>query len=58
VLPDGGGLARYVKFPGAPIMTIVLGWLAYRWWVQRSQPRILRSLTVYESEPRKPTPTR
>jgi alpha-1,6-mannosyltransferase len=24
VLPDGGGLARFVKFPGAPLMTIVL----------------------------------
>jgi alpha-1,6-mannosyltransferase len=24
VLPDGGGLARFVKFPGAPLMTIAL----------------------------------
>jgi hypothetical protein len=24
VLPDGGGLARFAKFPGAPLMTVVL----------------------------------
>jgi hypothetical protein len=24
VLPDGGGLARFAKFPGAPIMTVLL----------------------------------
>ena len=24
VLADGGGLARFVKFPGAPLMTLLL----------------------------------
>ena len=30
VLPDGGGLARFAKFPGAPIMTLVLVVLVVR----------------------------
>ncbi|MEV6630892.1 polyprenol phosphomannose-dependent alpha 1,6 mannosyltransferase MptB [Actinoplanes sp. NPDC051470] len=39
VLPDGGGLVRYVKFPGAPIVTIVIGYLLYRRWRRGREPR-------------------
>ncbi|KHD74650.1 hypothetical protein MB27_27535 [Actinoplanes utahensis] len=35
VLPDGSGLTRFVKFPGAPIVTIVLIVLAVRYFRQR-----------------------
>jgi hypothetical protein len=35
VLPDGGGLARYVKFPGAPIMTVLIGYVVWRYWPRR-----------------------
>jgi hypothetical protein len=31
VLPDGGGLARFAKFPGAPLMTLLLVALAVRY---------------------------
>ncbi len=34
VLPDGSGLARFVKFPGAPLMTLFVAVLAVR-YVQR-----------------------
>jgi hypothetical protein len=30
VLPDGGGLARFAKFPGAPLMTVLLIFVAVR----------------------------
>ncbi|GLZ02239.1 polyprenol phosphomannose-dependent alpha 1,6 mannosyltransferase MptB [Actinoplanes sp. NBRC 103695] len=43
VLPDGGGLARYVKFPGAPIATIVIGYLIYRY---RPRPGKSRAAAV------------
>jgi alpha-1,6-mannosyltransferase len=36
VLPDGGGLARFVKFPGAPLMTILLIVLAVRFIRRRT----------------------
>lgn len=32
VLADGGGLARFVKFPGAPLMTVLLIVVLIRWW--------------------------
>jgi alpha-1,6-mannosyltransferase len=35
VLPDGGGLARFVKFPGAPLMTVLLLCLLLIWWRAR-----------------------
>lgn len=31
VMPDGGGLPRFVKFPGAPLMTIFLVYLLIRY---------------------------
>jgi alpha-1,6-mannosyltransferase len=31
VLPDGTGLARYTKFPGAPIMTVLIVLVVVRW---------------------------
>jgi alpha-1,6-mannosyltransferase len=30
VLPDGGGLARFAKFPGAPLMTALLIFVVVR----------------------------
>ncbi|MEV4274499.1 polyprenol phosphomannose-dependent alpha 1,6 mannosyltransferase MptB [Actinoplanes xinjiangensis] len=36
VLPDGGGLPRFVKFPGAPLMTILLVVLAVRFIRRRT----------------------
>jgi hypothetical protein len=36
VLPDGGGLPRFVKFPGAPLMTIFLVVLAVRFYRRRT----------------------
>ncbi|MEU8664838.1 polyprenol phosphomannose-dependent alpha 1,6 mannosyltransferase MptB [Actinoplanes philippinensis] len=36
VLPDGGGLPRFVKFPGAPLMTILLIVLAVRFYRRRT----------------------
>jgi hypothetical protein len=38
VLPDGGGLPRFVKFPGAPLMTILLVVLAVRFVRRRTAP--------------------
>ncbi len=35
VLADGGGLARFVKFPGAPLMTVLVIVLVIRWWRRR-----------------------
>ncbi|GAA2530730.1 polyprenol phosphomannose-dependent alpha 1,6 mannosyltransferase MptB [Pilimelia columellifera] len=35
VLPDGSGLVRYVKFPGAPLMTITVVVVAVRVWRAR-----------------------
>jgi alpha-1,6-mannosyltransferase len=35
VLADGGGLARFVKFPGAPLMTVLLIVVLIRWWRRR-----------------------
>ncbi|MFB6396388.1 polyprenol phosphomannose-dependent alpha 1,6 mannosyltransferase MptB [Polymorphospora lycopeni] len=40
VLPDGTGLPRYTKFPGAPLMAILVvlvGIRVWRWW--RTAPR-------------------
>jgi alpha-1,6-mannosyltransferase len=31
VLPDGSGLARFVKFPGAPLMTLFVAVLVVRY---------------------------
>lgn len=36
VLPDGGGLPRFVKFPGAPLMTVFLIVLAVRFYRRRT----------------------
>jgi alpha-1,6-mannosyltransferase len=41
VLPDGGGLARFVKFPGAPLMTVLLLCLLLIWWRARPDKRYL-----------------
>lgn len=38
VLPDGSGLVRFVKFPGAPIMTAVIVVLLWRHFRGRSRP--------------------
>ncbi|MDT4994323.1 MAG: hypothetical protein QOH97_4215 [Actinoplanes sp.] len=43
VLPDGGGLARYAKFPGAPLMTLLLVVLAIR-YVRGPKPSNARHL--------------
>ncbi|MET0416795.1 MAG: polyprenol phosphomannose-dependent alpha 1,6 mannosyltransferase MptB [Actinoplanes sp.] len=43
VLPDGGGLARFAKFPGAPIMTALLIYLGIRWL---RRPRALTNESV------------
>jgi len=37
VLPDGGGLARFVKFPGAPLLTIVMLVLLIRYLLRRAR---------------------
>jgi alpha-1,6-mannosyltransferase len=37
VLPDGGGLARFAKVPGAPLMTMLLIVLIAR-WMTRPRP--------------------
>jgi hypothetical protein len=39
VLADGSGLARFVKFPGAPLMTVVLVVLAIRYRPQLVPPK-------------------
>ncbi|MFD1365487.1 polyprenol phosphomannose-dependent alpha 1,6 mannosyltransferase MptB [Actinoplanes sichuanensis] len=36
VMPDGGGLPRFVKFPGAPLMTVFLIVLAVRFYRRRT----------------------
>ncbi|MEU4625795.1 polyprenol phosphomannose-dependent alpha 1,6 mannosyltransferase MptB [Actinoplanes sp. NPDC023801] len=38
VLPDGGGLPRFVKFPGAPLMTILIVVLVVRFVRRRTTP--------------------
>ena len=38
VLPDGSGLARFVKFPGAPLMTAVIVVLLVRYVRGRARP--------------------
>jgi hypothetical protein len=47
VLPDGGGLPRFVKFPGAPLMTILLIVLAVRF--------IRRRTAVPQADPQEAT---
>jgi alpha-1,6-mannosyltransferase len=43
VLPDGSGLARFVKFPGAPLMTILLAALVVH-RVRDRPPRMVRPI--------------
>ena len=38
VLPDGGGLARFVKFPGAPLLTVLMLVLLIRYLRRRAEP--------------------
>jgi hypothetical protein len=47
VLPDGGGLPRFVKFPGAPLMTVLLIVLAVRF--------IRRRTAVTQADPQQAT---
>ncbi|OON28910.1 DUF2029 domain-containing protein [Micromonospora sp. Rc5] len=47
VLPDGTGLARYTKLPGAPLMTLLLIWAAVR---------LVRSARVDRAVDRAPDP--
>ncbi|GGL08256.1 polyprenol phosphomannose-dependent alpha 1,6 mannosyltransferase MptB [Mangrovihabitans endophyticus] len=46
VLPDGGGLARFVKFPGAPLMTALLIVLLVRFGRARQTPTALAAGTA------------
>ncbi|WP_431907016.1 polyprenol phosphomannose-dependent alpha 1,6 mannosyltransferase MptB [Micromonospora carbonacea] len=47
ILPDGTGLARYTKLPGAPLMTLLLIWAAVR---------LVRSARVDRAPDRAPDP--
>ena len=54
VLPDGGGLARFAKFPGAPLMTILIALMVVRRWRRRaagSSPRQAAQATPTAPQP-------
>ena len=60
VLPDGGGLARFAKFPGAPLMTLLLVVLAVR-YLRGRKPRNARRLagpTLTADRPAPPVDSR
>jgi alpha-1,6-mannosyltransferase len=44
VLPDGGGLARFAKFPGAPLMAVLLLCLLLIWWKRYLMQQPLHTL--------------
>ncbi|MFI7544750.1 polyprenol phosphomannose-dependent alpha 1,6 mannosyltransferase MptB [Actinoplanes sp. NPDC049599] len=54
VLPDGGGLARFAKFPGAPLMTILLVVLVVH--RLRRVPRGTRRIPAFRNPARRSEP--